>query len=135
MAAEAIDCLFIELSMKSPVCRTGNEELPGGDRNERRAKIEAANPELARSVIHGLPYTCSDVALAAVDEMAVTLADVMVRRTHIAFELSDHGVSSARAVATVMAEALRWGEKRTQSRLEEYSSEVSRLFGATALYR
>ena len=108
------------------------KSCPGGDRNNARAKSRRANPELARSVIHGLPYTCSDVALA-VDEMAVTLADVMIRRTHIAFELADHGVSSARAVATVMAEALRWGEKRTQSRVEEYSSEVSRLFGATAL--
>ena len=109
-----------------------DEELPGRDRNERRAKIEADNPELARSIIHGLPYTCSDVALAAAEEMAVTLADVMIRRTHIAFELSDHGVSSARSVATVMGEALRWGEKRTKSRVDEYFTEVSRLFGAEA---
>jgi glycerol-3-phosphate dehydrogenase len=67
--------------------------------------------------------------------MAVTLADVMVRRTHIAFELSDHGVSSAQSVATVMGEALRWGSKRTQSRVDEYSSEVDRLFGRSAVGR
>lgn len=132
MAAEAVDCLFEELSQKSPRCRTAEEELPGREKNERRAAIEADDPELARSVIHGLPYTCSDVALAALDEMAVTLADVMIRRTHIAFELSDHGVSSARSVATVMGEVLHWGEKRTQSRIEEYSVEVDRLFGTSA---
>lgn len=135
MAAEAVDCLFEELGEKSPDCRTADEELPGGERNQRRAAIEADDPELARSVIHGLPYTCSDVALAALDEMAVTLADVMVRRTHIAFELSDHGVSSARSVATVMGEILRWGDKRTQSRIDEYSSEVERLFGTSTAGR
>ena len=135
MAAEAVDCLFDELGLKTTACPTADEELPGRDRNERRAKIEADLPELARSIIHGLPYTCSDVALAVADEMAVTLADVMMRRTHIAFELSDHGVSSARAVATVMGEALRWGDKRTQSRIDEYSNEVSRLFGAPAAGR
>lgn len=132
MAAEAVDYLFEELGQKGPPCRTAEEELPGRDRNERRAKIEADDPELARSVIHGLPYTCSDVALATADEMAVTLADVMVRRTHIAFELADHGVSSARSVATIMGDLLRWGEKRTQSRIDEYSREVDRLFGAPA---
>jgi glycerol-3-phosphate dehydrogenase len=135
MAAEAVDCLFDELRMKSPACRTAGEELPGGDRNQRRAKIEADDPELARSVIHGLPYTCSDIALAATDEMAVTLADVMVRRTHIAFELSDHGIATARSVANVMGETLRWGEKRTQSRIDEYAGEVERLFGRSTVVR
>jgi len=132
MAAEAVDLLFEELGEKRQVCRTAMEELPGRDRNERRAAIEADDPELARSVIHGLPYTCSDVALAVLDEMAVTLADVMIRRTHIAFELADHGVSSARSIAKEMGELLRWGDKRTQSRIDEYSNEVSRLFGDPA---
>ncbi|HUQ49060.1 MAG TPA: glycerol-3-phosphate dehydrogenase/oxidase [Gemmatimonadaceae bacterium] len=135
MAAEAVDCLFDELGMKSPACRTADEEVPGRDRNERRATIEAADPRLARSIVQGLPYTGSDIALAALDEMAVTLADVMVRRTHIAFELSDHGLSAARSVATVMGEALRWGDKRTQSRIDEYPAEVERLFGRSAIGR
>ncbi|MEO7369099.1 MAG: glycerol-3-phosphate dehydrogenase/oxidase [Gemmatimonadaceae bacterium] len=130
MAAETVDLLFEELGEKRQVCRTAEEELPGRDRNERRAEIEADDPELARSVIHGLPYTCSDVAIAVTDEMAVTLADVMVRRTHIAFELADHGVSAAAAVAKEMAKLLRWGDRRILSRIDEYSREVDRLFGA-----
>ena len=132
MAEETVDLLLRELGEKGETCRTADEELPGGDRNARRAAIEANVPELARSVIRGLPYTCSDVALAVQHEMAVTLADVMIRRTHIAFELADHGVSAARSVATVMAPLLRWGERRIQSRIDEYSREVDRLFGARA---
>jgi len=132
MAAEVVDLVFDELEQKSPASRTAEEELPGRDRNERRAAIESRDPELARSVIHGLPYTCSDVTLAATEEMAVTLADVMIRRTHIAFELADHGVSSARSIATVMGETLHWDEKTIQQRIGEYCREADRLFGARA---
>jgi glycerol-3-phosphate dehydrogenase len=128
MAEEVVDNLVAELKMNTAPCRTSEEMLPGGDRNSRRAALEVNQPELSRSVIHGLPFTCSDIALAASEEMAVTLADVMVRRTHIAFELVDHGVSSASSVAAVMGDVLGWDEKMTQSRVAEYQREAERLF-------
>ncbi len=128
MAEEVVDKVVAELNVSARACRTAVEKLPGGDRNARRAALEVIEPELARSVIHGLPFTCSDVALAASEEMAVTLADVMVRRTHIGFELADHGVSSARSVANVMADALGWDEPTIQSRIAEYPEEANRLF-------
>lgn len=128
MAEEVVDNVVDALSQAASDCTTSDEELPGSDRNARRAALEANEPDLARSVIHGLPYTCSDVALAARQEMAVTLADVMVRRTHIAFELADHGVASARSVATVMRNALGWDETTTQYRIAEYTNEAKRLF-------
>ena len=128
MAAEVVDKVMDELREKRQECRTADEELPGGDRNERRAALEVAQPVLARSVLHGLPYTCSDVALAATEEMAVTLADVMIRRTHIAFELSDHGVASASVIATVMADVLGWDNTITEAKVAEYSRESRRLF-------
>ncbi|MEO5904534.1 MAG: glycerol-3-phosphate dehydrogenase/oxidase [Gemmatimonadaceae bacterium] len=132
MAEEVVDLVFEELEQKRRVCRTAEEQLPGTDRNERRAALEGNDPSLARSVIQGLSYTCSDVALAAVHEMAVTLADVMIRRTHIAFELADHGMSSARSIATAMGDAMQWDEQTTQQRIEEFSRDAERLFGACA---
>jgi Glycerol-3-phosphate dehydrogenase len=128
MAEEVVDNVAAELEVSTDSCRTSEEVLPGGDRNARRAALEANEPELARSIIHGLPFTCSDIALAATDEMAVTLADVIVRRTHIAFELADHGVSSASSVAAVMGNVLGWDQKTIQSRIAEYQSEAERLF-------
>jgi glycerol-3-phosphate dehydrogenase len=128
MAEEVVDELATLLGMEMTECRTSKEELPGGDRNARRAALEATDPELARSVLHGLPYTCSDVALAATEEMAVTLADVMVRRTHIAFELSDHGTGTAHSVARVMADVLGWDDATTRSRTADYVNDVKRLF-------
>jgi glycerol-3-phosphate dehydrogenase len=133
MAAEAVDMIHEALSVKAVPCRTAEEELPGEDRNQRRAALEAVRPELGRSVLHGLPYTCSDVALAAMEEMAVTIADVMIRRTHIAFELRDHGVGAARSVASEMAAVLRWDAATTDKRVAEYALEARRVFGAAQL--
>ena len=128
MAEEAVDELVSFLGMPKTECRTATEELPGGDRNARRAALESDDPELARSVLHGLAYTCSDVALAADEEMAVTLSDVMVRRTHIAFELSDHGAGTVHSVARVMAGVLGWDGATTRSRIADYADDVNRLF-------
>ena len=128
MAEEVVDKVVEALKDSTSRCRTSEEELPGGDRNARRAALESSEPSLARSVIHGLPYTCSDIALAATEEMAVTLGDVMVRRTHIAFELADHGVSSADSVAGAMAGVLSWDAATTSSRISEYQREAERLF-------
>ncbi len=128
MAAEVVD-RSLELLGANPLqSRTAEESLPGQDRNERRAALEAAQPGLARSVAQGLMYTLSDVALAATDEMAVTIADVMIRRTHIAFELADHGIQAAPAAARQMAAILGWDQRLTAARLDEYSAEVARIF-------
>jgi glycerol-3-phosphate dehydrogenase len=127
MAEETVDELTKALGVRKPECTTAHEELPGGDRNARRAALESNDPELARSLLHGLSYTCSDIALAANEEMAVTLADVMVRRTHIAFELTDHGIGAADSVAHVMAEVLRWNDATTRSRTAAYAGDVKRL--------
>ncbi|MGH9420229.1 MAG: glycerol-3-phosphate dehydrogenase C-terminal domain-containing protein, partial [Thermoanaerobaculia bacterium] len=128
MAEETVDELVKFLGEATTECRTAHEELPGGDRNARRAALELNDPELARSLLHGLSYTCSDVALAASEEMAVTIADVMMRRTHIAFELPDHGIAAATSVARVMAEVLDWSDATTRSRSDDYTNDVKRLF-------
>ncbi len=128
MAEEAVDELVALLAVKTPECRTSEEELPGGDRNLRRAALEVADRLLARPVLHGLPYTCSDVALAVTDEMAVTVADVTVRRTHIAFELPDHGASIAESVAGIMARLLGWDDATINARIADYVQQMNRLF-------
>jgi glycerol-3-phosphate dehydrogenase len=130
MAEEIVDRIFHERAETKPACRTADEELPGGDRNARRAQIEVNRPAFAQTVVHSLSYTHSDVALAATEEMAVTIADVMVRRTHLAFELSDHGVSGARRVAAIMAEFLGWNEATIEKRIAEYDGDAQRIFGS-----
>jgi glycerol-3-phosphate dehydrogenase len=64
--------------------------------------------------------------------MACTLADLLVRRTHLAFETSDHGLGVAPRVVNAVAPLLEWGADDRRHALELYSRDVQRLFGIDA---
>ena len=61
-------------------------------------------------------------------EMACTLGDLLIRRTHVAFESKDNGRSTARRVADEVAPVLGWDATRTQRELERYDAEAARIF-------
>ena len=131
--------------------------LPGGDVEPTRAVAEAAqatgDPALGERLVraHGsrwrdvwaemraegdggerlvpeLPYTVGELRWSARHEMAFTLADLLVRRTHLAFETRDHGVSIARRAAAAVAPVLGWDEARQAAEVERYRGEAERLF-------
>ena len=76
----------------------------------------------------GLQYTTDDVSAAVDHEFACTIADVLVRRTHLAFETRDHGASVAPRVAELMARRLGWDASDVARALDDYRAEVARLF-------
>lgn len=84
---------------------------------------------LAHRIVDGLPYVFAEVSHAVEREMACTLADVLVRRTHIAFETRDHGKRVARAIVPLVAELLGWREAEQERQLLAYDAETRRLFG------
>ena len=59
------------------------------------------------------------------------VADVMIRRTTMAFELRDQGRALAPRVAAAMAPRLGWTVAGTRHAVEEYSREVERIFTIT----
>ena len=61
-------------------------------------------------------------------ELALTLGDLLIRRTPIAFETRDHGRSAARHVAPAVAEWLGWDAYRAGRALDDYDAEVARMF-------
>ena len=61
-------------------------------------------------------------------ELACTLGDLLIRRTRIAFETSDHGTSVAPAVADLVAPALGWGSEQRAAELERFAREIRRIF-------
>jgi glycerol-3-phosphate dehydrogenase len=75
-----------------------------------------------------LPYLLAEVAHAVEREMAATLSDVLVRRTHVAFETRDNGRAAARRIAPLMATLLQWSEYDMAQQLEAYDRDVVRLF-------
>jgi glycerol-3-phosphate dehydrogenase len=86
------------------------------------------DPSLAEPLLAGLPYTRAEVAYAVDDEMAVTLADVLVRRTHIAFESRDHGRGIAPVAAEIAGARLGWDGTARERAVAAYERETHRLF-------
>lgn len=71
------------------------------------------------------PVFASDIVHACREEMALTLADVMRRRTRLA--LSRHGdAATAERVSRIMAEELDWNEHERQQQIESYLVEWDR---------
>jgi glycerol-3-phosphate dehydrogenase len=86
------------------------------------------DPTLAERLDAALPYTGADVVHAVEREMAVTLADILVRRTHVAFETRDQGGAAARAAAALLARRLGWDRAQERAALSRYEQDAARLF-------
>lgn len=68
--------------------------------------------------------TLAEVAYAVDNESASTVADVALRRTHLAWSVSDHGRADATAIADLMAERLGWDDAERSLALEAYETEL-----------
>jgi glycerol-3-phosphate dehydrogenase len=91
--------------------------------------IAARDPALAEPLLPGLRYRAAEVVWAVEREMAATLADVLVRRTRIAFETRDHGLAVAPHVAGIIAPLLGWTAEDALAELGRYEDDVRRIFG------
>jgi glycerol-3-phosphate dehydrogenase len=95
-------------------------------------RYAASDPCLRDAIVPELPYLMAEVRFAVEREMARSLADVLVRRTHVAFELEDHGASAAERVIDVMGELLEWGAERREDELLRWQDESTNVFGVNA---
>jgi glycerol-3-phosphate dehydrogenase len=159
MAAEVVDVVERSLGRSTTRARTGTTPLPGGDirlldevlraaeleigdavvarriveahgsRWREVAALTAEEPALARRIARELPYLLAEVVYAVEREMALTLADVLVRRLRIAYEVADHGRSTARVATAVLAGRLGWDNARARTEIARYEAEVARIFG------
>jgi glycerol-3-phosphate dehydrogenase len=75
-----------------------------------------------------LEYRMGELTYACHEEMAHTLADLLIRRTRIAFETRDHGRSVAPRVAAHVAPLLGWTPAAIQFELDRYVRDVDRIF-------
>ncbi len=57
--------------------------------------------------------------------MALTLSDMLIRRTHVIYDARDGGLGRARAVAEVMAPRLGWDEAEIERQLADYAAQVA----------
>jgi glycerol-3-phosphate dehydrogenase len=90
--------------------------------------LVASDAALAERVEAGRPYLLAELAYAVRHEMALTLGDLLIRRTPLAFETRDHGRGAARRVAAQVALWLRWTPVEMRAAIAEYDAEVERMF-------
>lgn len=104
-----------------------------GEEAERVLALARSEPDLAERILPGHPYLWAEVVHAVRAEMALTLADVLVRRTHLFYEAADGGVEVADAVARRMAgePGIGWDHAEVARQVGTYRREVegSRGFG------
>jgi glycerol-3-phosphate dehydrogenase len=159
MAAETVEALLRRLRRRARPPLTQRQPLPGGelaspDAERAAATTAVGDAETAAWLVGAygtrwrrlwalaerdralrerldpaLPYLAAEVAYAASYELACTVGDVLLRRTHLAFETRDHGRAVAPHVAALMAPILGWDAGRTAEMLADYEREVAAMFG------
>ena len=82
--------------------------------------LGAADRRLLRRLVPPHPAIEAEVLHAVRREMAQTVEDVMVRRTHLYYEHPDRGVPAATRVAELMARELEWDDERITAEAERY---------------
>jgi glycerol-3-phosphate dehydrogenase len=140
-------------------CRTAEEPVPGGESRDMSMVIQdaerdgasgplaqrlarlygaeapavlrlaKAEPGLAAPVVAGYPAIRAELVHALRREMALTLGDLLIRRTHLFYEVVGHAAAEAPMVADIAARELGWDADRKQAELTAYLAQVRQ--GAT----
>jgi glycerol-3-phosphate dehydrogenase len=157
MANDALRAIFSQLGRKVPPDSTRDVALPGGDFESLPDLIDDAarqigdntlaehlagtygtrwtsvfrdvkSPGGAERLDDALPYVVGELCYSVREELACTLADLLVRRTHVAFETRDHGMVVAERVAPMVAPLLGWDVEATRRAVDDYAREAERIF-------
>jgi glycerol-3-phosphate dehydrogenase len=73
-------------------------------------------------------YRFGDLRFACEHESARTLGDLLIRRTHLAFERQDHAIALAPRVAEYVAPILGWSAQDIAEHMARYRDEVENIF-------
>lgn len=119
MAQQIVDAAVNRLGTQVRSCDTATAPLPGARRPGSGSDV---------LLVGDLPWREADVDDAVDLEFAESLADVMIRRTFLAFELKDQGRAIATRVAGRMAPKLGWTSAGIQRAVDDYGRAVARIF-------
>jgi len=98
------------------------EHLAGryGSRLDELLQLVAQDRRLGEPLVATLPETRAEVVEAVESEWALTLEDVLRRRTQLALKDGTGGADVAGEVATLMAEALGWDREVARAAVDDY---------------
>ena len=154
MAQDTVDVLMSQLN-KSGSCGTVNLRLFGApSRSEDAAALTgldlhlyqrfgtarhditaliAERPELAEPAIAGLPYVKAEFVYSATHEMAVTLTDLLSRRTRAHIQDARATLVAAPQIAELVAPYLDWDESQRNEQVAAFRTLVQTEFSAAGL--
>ena len=88
--------------------------------------------KLAKPLSPDLPYLKAEIVYAATHEGAMSVDDVISRRTRLAFEAPGAGSDLAEDVATLIAPVLGWSAKDKKASVAHYRAQVAAEVAALA---
>src|SRR5262249_29931432 len=150
MANDVIDAVAKRLGRSLPPDATRDTPLPGGELTSLTAltddvarttgdqplaahlagtygtRWQAVWKELnapggSERVDDSLPWMTGELRYSVREELACTLGDLLIRRTHIAFETRDHGAAAAERAAAAVAPLLGWDPESARRALDDYA--------------
>ena len=129
---DALDRITAELASIPAVAAVGSEvaaRLVARHGTEAPGVVSlGAEHGLIQPLVAGRPFLEAEVVWAVRHELALTLDDVIARRTRLAPELPDRGAALAPRVADLMGAELGWGETRRAREVESYLDTARREF-------
>ena len=128
VAEEVVDVVQVTLGMRKTRSRTAVEALPGADRELAIQELITADPTLGSSVGASTDIRAADLIYSVRYEHALTLSDLLIRRTLAAFRARDHAMSLAAPAADVVAPLLGWTAELKAQAIADYARDVGRLF-------
>ena len=89
--------------------------------------LVADRPRLGEPLTQGFPHIAAEVVVAVRDEMALMLADVLLRRTRLAHLLPRQGTEIAARVAALMGDELAWSVEIRAGQVDDYARAAARF--------
>jgi glycerol-3-phosphate dehydrogenase len=90
------------------------------------ARLAQSEPRLAEPVVAGHTTVWAELLHAMRREMALTLGDLLVRRTHLFYAAPDETLAVLDAIGAFAAEEMEWDSARLAAELDAYRAEVDR---------
>ncbi|MFM1910273.1 MAG: hypothetical protein RLZZ545_971, partial [Actinomycetota bacterium] len=88
-------------------------------------EIVAADETMAERLIPDLPYIKAEILHAASHEGALSVEDVLLRRTRISFEAGDSGASVADEVAHIIGSVLHWNASDRKDSVQSFMKVIA----------
>jgi glycerol-3-phosphate dehydrogenase len=89
-------------------------------------ELAKGEPGLAEPIVAGFAPLRAEVAWCARNEMAMTIEDVLMRRTGLQIFSWQAAISAAAPTAAILAKELGWSADGQRASVEEYVSKIRR---------